>query len=88
MTYYHPPDAMPHLTHFTPMEKSAWCWIFSRPVISLSGRQKLIDGTEVDIGAGSTMSESVRGVPSFATHLEANAWAERNGFEYAYSELP
>ena len=86
-TIQHGADAPVRLVHFTPANRSCWCWMFFRPVLSLSGLQPTIDGQVVNTGHGTTLSEHVRDTPSFATAQDADRWAEENGFVYDTAEV-
>lgn len=84
----HAENARPiRLAHFTPAARHCWCWMFLRPVLSLSGIQQTITGEAVDIGAGSTAWESVKGAPVFETREAAGEWADAAGFRYDVTEV-
>lgn len=87
-TIRHEADARPiRLTHFTPMARECWSWMFFRPVLSLSGLQPTITGEVIDIGAGSTAWEHVKDTPSFQSREAADDWAEQFGFAYDLAEI-
>ena len=74
---YHDASGPIRLTHFRPMSRDHWRWVFMRPLVTLAGPQNTITGHTVEC-AGITAWTGC-GLPSFDSRDDAERYATENG---------
>ena len=79
--HHDPATPVRYLCHFTPNSRAHWRWLIMKPVVSLSGPQRTIDGQLVDAGPGTTAWTGSSEYPDFQTRQQGIDYCRERGIE-------